>query len=240
MSRLNNSCMANVGPRKDAAASTAAPRRTRGRPPSIDQEKLLGIARDLFLEKGIRATTQEVADRAGVSEGAIFHRFKTKEALFKEAMGFDIGSIPRRMTEAILQAEEFEIREALIHVAMTMLDIGREAVPMMMMSWSNPDCNGQFPAEAHRTAFETMLKRFAQYFEVQMAEGKMRKMDGEIVTRVFMGALHHYHMVKMMLGPANDRLLPEGMFVRGLVDLILGGGAPVPPADASTRRLSRL
>ena len=42
----------------------------------ISKERLLVVAREVFLELGIRATTLEVAMRAGVAEGTIFHRFK--------------------------------------------------------------------------------------------------------------------------------------------------------------------
>src|SRR4051794_1584575 len=71
-------------------ATTAQPEvRPRGRPPAISSERLLEVAREVFLEHGIRATTLDVATRAGVAEGTIFHRFKSKEELFHAAMRFD-------------------------------------------------------------------------------------------------------------------------------------------------------
>ena len=73
-----------------ANSPSDAPRaRTRGRPPVISTERLLDVAREVFLELGIRATTSEVATRAGIAEGTIFHRFKSKEELFRAAMNFD-------------------------------------------------------------------------------------------------------------------------------------------------------
>ena len=73
-----------------SAASRARPApRPRGRPPVISQERLLEIAREVFLELGFRATTAEVASRAGVAEGTIFLRFKSKAELFRAAMQFD-------------------------------------------------------------------------------------------------------------------------------------------------------
>ena len=72
----------------------------RGRPPSIDSERLLTVAREVFLERGIRATTLEVAERAGVSEGVLFHRFKSKEGLFGAAMEFDQEAAPTRLLTA--------------------------------------------------------------------------------------------------------------------------------------------
>jgi len=47
------------------------------RPAKIKDEEILAAAREVFLEKGIRATTAEVAKRAGIAEGSIFNRFAT-------------------------------------------------------------------------------------------------------------------------------------------------------------------
>ena len=53
---------------------------------SISNEQILDAAREIFMEQGIEAKTSDIARHAGVSEGTIFARFKTKEALFVEAM----------------------------------------------------------------------------------------------------------------------------------------------------------
>src|SRR5687767_6927832 len=89
----------STSPRRNAAtgaarASKSKPvaanqSRPRGRPPVISNERLLEVAREVFLELGIRATTLEVASRAGIAEGTIFLRFKSKEELFRAAMQFD-------------------------------------------------------------------------------------------------------------------------------------------------------
>ena len=54
----------------------------RGRPPSITDEAILDAARAVFVEEGVGATTAKIAERAGISESVLFHRYKTKEALF--------------------------------------------------------------------------------------------------------------------------------------------------------------
>ncbi len=47
-------------------------------------ERLLGIARRIFEEKGFAATTtQEVIEEAGVTKGALYHHFPSKLALFE-------------------------------------------------------------------------------------------------------------------------------------------------------------
>lgn len=55
------------------------------------REKILTASKDLFLEKGITSTSvKEIAQTAGVSNGLLYHYFRTKEEIFetlvKEAM----------------------------------------------------------------------------------------------------------------------------------------------------------
>lgn len=223
-------------PRKPILSSSRADqlaRPARGRPPTIDWEKLLEVAREVFLERGIRATTLDVAERAGVSEGAIFHRFKSKDVLFREAMRFDVNKVPERLASSLEGLEQLEIRDALLRLASTMMEIGREVMPLMMMTWSNPDHGGCLPSNELRLAFRALLLRFAAYFEGRMDAGQMRRMDGEVVARVFIGAIHHFRVTQLAVS-AGENTMPEGMFIRGMVDLLLSGAAPLGQ-DGSSR-----
>lgn len=56
------------------------------RPKKISDEDLLEIARECFFEKGPQISTREIAERAGLSQPALFKRFKTKEDLFLAAL----------------------------------------------------------------------------------------------------------------------------------------------------------
>jgi AcrR family transcriptional regulator len=60
----------------------AAPRRTQAERRAHTRAALLAAARDLFTERGYASTTvSEVAARAGVSNGALYHLFPDKRAL---------------------------------------------------------------------------------------------------------------------------------------------------------------
>ncbi len=190
------------------------------------------------MERGIRATTLDVAERAGVSEGAIFHRFKSKDVLFREAMCFDVNKVPERLASSLEGLEELEIRDALLRLASTMLEIGREVMPLMMMTWSNPEHGGCLPSNELRLAFRGLLLRFAAYFEGRMDAGQMRRMDGEVVARVFIGAIHHFRVTQLAVS-AGENTMPEGMFIRGMVDLLLSGAAPLSQEGSSRDPLVR-
>jgi AcrR family transcriptional regulator len=56
------------------------------RPRQYTDEEILRVAAEVFLEHGASAPTALIASRAGVSEGVLFKRFKTKGALFAAAL----------------------------------------------------------------------------------------------------------------------------------------------------------
>lgn len=204
------------------------------------------MARAVFLERGIQATTLEVAERAGVSEGAIFHRFKSKEGLFSAAMDFDPEAAPRRMLEAIRELEGLELRDALIHLATALLEVGRVALPILMMAWSNPGACTTPLFDRKRSKFREVLKALGGYFEQQMELGKLRRLDAEVLARTFLGAVHHFATTQIVFEAGDGSVIPEGMFVRGLADLLLHGAertARRPPrrrtATGARRRLRK-
>src|SRR5688572_33182951 len=190
-----------MAPRRTPSANLSEmneKRPSRGRPRSIDSARLLAVAREVFLERGIRATTLEVAERAGVSEGSLFHRFKSKEGLFAAAMNFDAEEAPRLLQDALRDIEGLEIREGLVKLSTTLLEIGRIALPIMMMSWSNPKLSGETPFDKKRAGFRVFLKAFGAYLEGKMDEGKLRRVDAEVLARALIGSVHHYSMTRTL------------------------------------------
>ncbi|HYP99616.1 MAG TPA: helix-turn-helix domain-containing protein [Polyangiaceae bacterium] len=198
---------------------------------------MLNVARDVFLERGIRATTLEVAERAGVSEGVLFHRFKSKEGLFSAAMDFDREEPPLRVLkviEELRQHEELDAREGIIRLASTLVEVGRVALPIMMMSWSNPQPLAAPLFDEKRKKFQQILKALGSYFELQMARGKLRQMDAEVLARTLLGSVHHFVLTRILIEEGDGSTMPEGMFVRGLADLLLNGAAvasTLPPRN---------
>src|ERR1700730_4302681 len=57
-----------------------------GRHRTISDDEVLVIARDLFRARGHTATTRQIAEAAGISEGVLYQRFGSKDDLFFAAM----------------------------------------------------------------------------------------------------------------------------------------------------------
>jgi AcrR family transcriptional regulator len=67
-------------------APKETPKRVR-RQPGVGRELILAAAHDLFSEQGYaRATTRDIAARAGVAEALLFRNFGSKAALFNEVV----------------------------------------------------------------------------------------------------------------------------------------------------------
>src|ERR1700680_996918 len=57
-----------------------------GRHKTISDDEVLRTARDLFRARGHAATTRQIAEAAGISEGVLYQRFGSKDDLFFKAM----------------------------------------------------------------------------------------------------------------------------------------------------------
>ncbi|MDR2280059.1 MAG: TetR/AcrR family transcriptional regulator [Gordonia sp. (in: high G+C Gram-positive bacteria)] len=54
---------------------------------STRREELLGIAGELFAERGLRSTTvRDIADTAGILSGSLYHHFDSKESMVDELL----------------------------------------------------------------------------------------------------------------------------------------------------------
>jgi AcrR family transcriptional regulator len=192
----------------------------------ISTERLLGVAREVFLELGIRATTSEVAARAGIAEGTIFHRFKSKEELFRAAMNFDPNDLLALVEELPPLAGEGDLRQTLIDFADRFMDFGRIAMPVMMMSWSNPESQLCAERTSERTSrYQRMLAALGSFLDAEMKLGRLRQVDSEVMARMLIGSLHHFCMIELFAGSPVGRL-EHREFGRKTVDLLLGSAAP--------------
>src|SRR5262245_50500100 len=107
------------------------------RPTVIQDDQILRAAQEVFLQKGILATTAEVARRARVAEGSIFKRWPTKEELFRAAMRPELEE-PEWLERLTARGDREDPCRTLNAVGLEAIKFFRRLLPLMMMSWSNP------------------------------------------------------------------------------------------------------
>lgn len=197
------------------------------RPSVITEEQILQAARGVFLKKGIRATTAEVAKRAGIAEGSIFNRFETKYQLFSAAMHLNVTEPPWfRLLES---APKGDPRQALAEIALEILAFLRTLLPLVMMTWSNPSPSPSGLPRAFATPNPLPLRaleKVIHFFDQQMRAGRLRRQDPEIAARVFLGSLQNYVFFELLLKAQDQVPLPAEKFVKGMVDTLWKGLNP--------------
>lgn len=195
----------------------------------ISTERLLGVAREVFLELGIRATTSEVAARAGIAEGTIFHRFKSKEELFRAAMNFDPDAALVLVEQLPARAGVGDLRQTLVEFAAGFMDLGRVAMPVMMMSWSNPESLCAERSTERSSRYQRVLGALCSFFGAEMNAERLRRADPEVMSRMLIGSLHHFCMIELFVGEPRSRFTHRE-YAEQVVDVLLASGAATSAA----------
>jgi AcrR family transcriptional regulator len=202
------------------------------RPFTISTERILDAAREVFLQKGIQATTAEVARRAGVAEGSIFKRFQTKHELFLRAMEPTLQD-PEFLRKLPQRVGTGDLRQNLLEFGTEMLAFLRPLMPLMMMSWSNRECGLPSHLARPNPPPQRALQRIAAYFEAEMRLERLGRHDPEVLARVFTGSVQNYVFHELLLQAHDEQPLSAEVYLRGLVDLIWSGAAPARREEPS-------
>jgi len=205
------------------------------RPVTISNDTILKAARALFVAKGPRATTAEIAARARVSEGMLFKRFGSKAGLHKAAM---TSGIAREWIERQMRAQgPLRTRKDLARFIRWEADVLRNVVPVVTMAWASSrshadevpkDLTGPEPAPL--VAIHTL----AAMLQEQMDAGHLAQRNAEAVARTIIGSLWHFVFLEIVFDKARGRL--EGdTFMDELARVVFGGIDPAHAPDGNRR-----
>lgn len=170
---------------EEAAASGRPVRRGR---PGYDQQQILEIAVQVFIEQGYDATSvSSLAERLGLSKSALYHHYASKERLLELALNEAMGSLEAVLNEP--DAASGSAGERLKYVlrgAVRVLVDKLAYVTLLLRVRGNSDI--ERAALERRRAFDdqiTALVRAAQ------AEGTVRSDIGAAVaTRLLFGMVN--------------------------------------------------
>jgi AcrR family transcriptional regulator len=196
------------------------------RPATIRDEDLLRAAREAFLEHGVAATTADIAARAGVSEGILFHRYGSKAKLFQ-------ASMTQPEWRPVLEGLALEKRvghgtvdKNIAEIVNTLISFYRQLMPWVMMRYSSRNEPGLHPMlEGANPPPVIFLRALAGYFEAEMQRGRIRSLDSEIAARTLVGGAMQLVFGEVLAagGSGAPLPIPKDMFIRGFVDLLMHG-----------------
>jgi AcrR family transcriptional regulator len=196
------------------------------RPKRIEDDELLRIARAVFVLDGAHGSTREIAQRAGISEAALFKRYPTKAELFLAAM-----MPPPVDVEAMVAAAErtAEPQAALVVFGERMLAYLREAIPVIRQLTQTPlieldDIRRRFgdaPVEQQITLGLTA------YLACQAEQGRIRCPNPTGAAMLLFAAIHSLVLFELMhIHPPRD----GANAVRAMVAALWDGLAPTTGA----------
>jgi AcrR family transcriptional regulator len=200
----------------------------RGRPPSIREEDLLDAARDAFREEGHATTTAKIAERAGVSEGILFYRYKSKEALLAAVIHRETQP-PEALRGIAKTAGRRSIEENLQHIVETLLASVFRAHPFLELaetSSTSGEIRRALFAKAKKPPPQRIVELVAGYFEAEIRLGRVRNIDTIPIARAIFGGCIDYVRSRHATGGEGDKKA----FVKSLVDVLIHGAAkPAQP-----------
>jgi AcrR family transcriptional regulator len=199
----------------------------RTRRPEARPDQILDAALAVFSEQGFAgARVEDIAKRAGLSKGAIYLYFESKDAMLK--------GLVRRLADGVVGAAEGLVdpnRDASVTL--------RSLVAFMVVQISNPQVSAApriVIAEAQRfpelAAFyrETVIARghrlLTRLIDLGVSQGVFRDVDREVLLRTCIGPLlAHMLLTSVFIDPQNPGPPPE-VIGAGIADMILNGLNP--------------
>jgi AcrR family transcriptional regulator len=196
------------------------------RTPKITNEAILAVAQQIFLEQGERASTLEIANKAGISEASIFKRFATKQALFLAAIG--ITETPRWVKDLSRRQPTPAIKSELTELCQEMMAFYQQVLPrvLMMMAKNNSFLPPPIPPPIRDTYLLT------GFLEKAIEQGHLKSSNASTIAQMLVGAIVNYVITTTVVQniPIPPTLKPEpidpDIFVASLIENLWTGIAP--------------
>jgi AcrR family transcriptional regulator len=192
-----------------------------GRRKLVKDDQLLAVAREAFVEKGLAASTRDIARRAGISEAVIYQRHPTKAHLFFAAM------VPPALNVEELfsaPANDLSVLEQLERIALGMMRYFREVVPILLQLVTHPAFDVEQFAQRHPDSpFGRMHLGLLQYLESQRERGRIVAENVGPAALTLFAALHSLAFLERLGvhgGGFNDAV------IRAMVRALWTGLAP--------------
>jgi AcrR family transcriptional regulator len=182
-------------------------------------ERLLAAASALFAERGFAQTSvQDIVTRAGVTKGAMYHYYSSKDDLLQQIYSRLLALQSARLAEIAdsgLPARD-RLRAAAADVVVTTLEHLDDAVVSMRSMHMLPE-DRQATVRADRRRYH---ERFRTLVEEGQQAGELRSdVSADLVTHQFFGGVHHlgtWYRPDGELGPSAIGETFADLLLRGL------------------------
>ncbi len=151
------------------------------------RERILAAAEECFARQGYEATSvAEICQQAGVSKGAFFHYFPTKQAVFLELLERWLADLGENL--AALRARASSVPEGLMWMAETaqqVFEMARGKLPIFLEFLSQAARDPRV-WQASISPYRRYRAFFSGMMEAGIAEGSLRRVDPEAAANALL------------------------------------------------------
>ena len=188
------------------------------------QRELLDAALTTFGQKGYEATRlEDIARRAGVTRGAIYHHFSNKADLYKALVEQASGQGKVLIQKAVSKGGTFEdIVSRIFTSYFALLEDDNHFRDVVILTLSNMEVSNDLKDLARRRYEEArvLVENIAGFFKIAISSGQLRSdLDPEAAAR----ALIAYQNGLTMLWLANTDVFSIKASAQALTDVFLKG-----------------
>jgi AcrR family transcriptional regulator len=147
---------------------------------SPTRQALMDAALAVFVERGFaRATTREIARRAGLSEGTMYRHFTDKYELFHQvflSLVLDTGKELKRLPD---RAGQNTVRDNLEYLFLLVGQMQGDLSSLMASTWADPDLSRSFDSYVREKSPEGFVRPepvaiVAEYIRKEQELGRIR------------------------------------------------------------------
>ncbi len=200
-----------------------------GRPKLIQDHELLAAAREVFVEKGLAASTREIAKKAGISEAVVYQRYATKSDLFFAAMVPPAFEVEELLTS---QSRDCDVQAHLEKIAIQMMGYFRKLMPILLPLTAHPSFNfEEFVGRQPDSPINNLRQGLMAFLNSQAECGALVPRHSKHISELgltLFAALHSLALFEV-LGVHGGKF--DDAMVCGVVRSLWVGVAPATPVD---------
>ena len=149
------------------------------------RNKIIEAANQLFSKTGYDATgVAEICQVAGVSKGAFYHHFPTKQAVFMEILNSYLNGLDTGFN--LMRQEIHDVPQVILQMAEMVGSIFQTAdihLPIFLEFWTQAKHDPQV-WEATIAPYHRYQSYFAEMIQEGINEGSLKQVDAQLAARV--------------------------------------------------------
>ena len=188
-------------------------RRTNAERSEQTRAALIAVARELFTEWGyVNTTTESIAERAGVTTGALHHHFKDKAGLFRAVFSATDQAMLDTVAQSIEQAEGDEWQRIMAGLHAFLEQCNTPDIQRILYIDGPSVLGADWPSQ-------TGLDRIRQSLELLIRQGYCAEQPIEPLVYLIDGSLS---LGALYIARADDKLTAQEEIEHALLALLSG------------------